>query len=95
MCLNVAYSEVRIGKHLSDKFHTEIDLKQGDALSPLLFNIALENFIRKVKENQMRLKLNGTHQLLVYADDGNLLADNINTINRNKEALIDVNKRSS
>jgi site-specific DNA-adenine methylase len=35
------------------------------------------------------LKLNGTHQLLIYADDVNLLVDNINTIKKNKAALTD------
>jgi hypothetical protein len=35
------------------------------------------------------VKLNGTHQLLVYADDVNLLGDNIDTITINKETLID------
>jgi hypothetical protein len=45
-----------------------------------------------VRENKMGLKLNGTHQLLSYADDVNLLRDNIYTINKNTETLIDASK---
>jgi hypothetical protein len=67
-------------------------LKQGDALLPLLFNFALEYAIRNVQENQAGLKLNWTHQLLAYADDVNLLGDNIDNINRNTGTLIDDSK---
>jgi hypothetical protein len=48
--------------------------------------------LKKVQENQVGLKLNGTHQLLVYADDVNLLGDNIDTIKKNMETLIDASK---
>jgi len=48
-------------------------LKQGDALSPLLFNFTSGYAIRKVQVNQVGFKLNGTHQLLVYADYVNIL----------------------
>jgi hypothetical protein len=49
MCLNETYSKVCIGKLLSDKFPIQNGLKQGDALSPLLFNFASEYAIRKVQ----------------------------------------------
>jgi len=62
-------------------------LKQGDALSPLLFNFALEYTIRRVLVNQDGLKLNGTHQLLVLLII-NILGGSIHTIKKNAEALV-------
>jgi hypothetical protein len=65
MCLKETYDKVRIDKNLSYNFSIHNGLKEGDALSPLLFIFAIEYDIKRVQEKQVRLKLNGTHQLLV------------------------------
>ena len=54
----------------------------------MLFNSALEYAIRRVQVNQYGLKLNGTHQVLVYVDDVNVLGGSVHTVKENAEALI-------
>jgi hypothetical protein len=97
MCLNKTYNKIHITKHLSDKFSVKNEVKQGNHLSLLFFNFASEYSIRKVQENQVGLKLNGTHRLLVYSVDVNLLGGNIyhkhkeTSIDSRKEVSVDVN----
>jgi hypothetical protein len=75
--------------HIAEsRFPIKNVLKQGDALSPLLFNFALEYIIRRVQVNQDGLKLHGTHQLFVYADDVNILGGSIHTIKKNTESFV-------
>jgi len=88
MSLTETYSRVRVGKNVSDRFPIRNGLKQGDALSSMLFNFALEYAIRRVQVNQDGLKLNGTHQLLAYADDVNTLGGCIHALKENAEALV-------
>jgi hypothetical protein len=80
MHLTETYGRVRVGKNLSEMFPIRNGLKQGDALSPLLFNFALEYAIKSVQVYQDGLKLNGTHQLLAYADDVNILGGSVHTV---------------
>jgi hypothetical protein len=63
-------------------------LKQGEALSPFLFNFALDYAIKRVQVSGDGLILNGTHQLLAYADDVNILGGSVHTVKENAEALV-------
>ena len=86
MCLNATYSRVRLGnKYLSEVFPVRNGLKQSDALSPLFFNSSLVYAIRRVQVNKDDLKLNGSRQLLVYADDVDILGGNVHSINKMQE----------
>jgi len=58
----------------------------------MLFNFAIEYAIRSVQVNQDGLKLNGTHQLLSYADDVNLLGGRRHTLKEDAEALVDATR---
>jgi hypothetical protein len=94
MCLNETDSRVQVGKHFSDVFLIRNGLKQGDALSPLLFNFALAYAIKRVPVNQCGFKLNGIHDSLVYADDVNILGGSVRTINKNTKALVVASKEN-
>ena len=82
MYLYEACSRVRVGQHLYVTFPLMNGLKQGDALSSLLFKFALYYAVRRVQINQDGLKLSGTHQLLVYADDVKKLGGSVHTIKK-------------
>jgi hypothetical protein len=72
MCLNETYSRVRIDKNLI-LFPIENGLKEENAFQPFLFNFDLKFAIRRVQQNQVGQKLNGTHQLLAYAVNVNIV----------------------
>jgi len=86
MCLIETYSRVQAGKNMSDKFPIRNGLKQRDALMPFLFNFA----VRRVQEKQDGLKCK--HQILVYANNANILGGSVHTINENTEALVVTSK---
>ena len=69
-------------------------VKQGDALSPFLFNLALVCGIGRVHVYQDGLKLDGTHQLLVYVDDVNILGRSVHTVKKDTNALVVASKET-
>ena len=91
--ISSTYSASELVKILNELFArfdrlSEVSTKCRDALSPMLFNFALEYAIRRVQVNQDGLKLHGTHQLLAYFDDVNILGGSIRTVKENAEALV-------
>jgi hypothetical protein len=84
---NETYITVRRDKNVSDKFPLQNGLKQGEALSPLLFNFALEYVIRRVQENQEGLKLNGTHLNLAYTDDVNVVGEDTDAVKKHESPV--------
>jgi hypothetical protein len=62
-------------------------VKQVNALSPVLFNFAVEYAAGKVQVTQDILKFNGINQILVYADVVNILGGIVYTIKKNAEKL--------
>ena len=92
VCLNETYSTVRVGSKRSPyMFPIRNALKLGYVLSPLFFNFALE-YAMKMVQVPGRLKLNGTHQLFVYADDVDIWEGSVHTVNKNTEALVVASK---
>ena len=77
---------------MSSSFPIENGLKRVDFLSPLLFNFALQYAIRKVQENRLGLDMNGTHQVLAYGNDVNLICDDIRAIERIAYVLLNACK---
>ena len=62
------------------------------ALSPLIFSFALEYPVTKLQETRLRLDMKGTNQALAYVDDVNLIGDDIRTIERNADVLLNACK---
>jgi hypothetical protein len=84
LCRNETYNRVRAGKHLPDIFPIKNGLKHGDNSLPFFFKFALFYAVMRFQVNQDGLKFNGTYQLLVYANDINILGGCVHTTKKNR-----------
>lgn len=86
--MNRTRFQLKVDSALSDEFEMMAVLKQGGALSPLLFNIAKEKVIRKVQSNKLGTNIGKTMlNILGFKDDLNLAKENKETIVLNKKTL--------
>lgn len=68
-CICDSRSRVRVGDMVSDIFDINNGLRQGDALSPLLFNVALEKATRAAELVVEMYTQRGPQLILAFADD--------------------------
>ena len=73
-------------------FPIKNSLKQGDVLTLLFCNFALQYAIKRIQVNQDGLKLNVTHQLLFHADDVNIMGGKVHIIKKNTDVSVLVTK---
>jgi hypothetical protein len=92
MCLTGTCSRVNIDKILSGIFHIRNGLKQGNTLLSLVFRFALGYAIKSVQVNQDGLKLNGTLQFLVYADDVKIFGGSVHSVKEKAATLMVASK---
>jgi len=79
-------------------YHTRLTLYVDETIGyhqcGIFFQVYFRTCYREGPRNQKGLELNGTHELLVYADDVNILSKNINIIKKNTEALLEASKEA-
>jgi len=73
VCVEGSRCRIKVGSNMSDVFRVSTSLKQGDALSPTLFNIALKKVVRHSKVQTKLFQTNGLQLILAYADDIDLV----------------------
>ncbi len=89
VCLNGSTGRVRVGGNISEPFLIRDGLKQGNEMSTTLFNLTLEYVVRKLQVGNPGVTLNGTTQILGYADDLVLLGDSREAVKTNAEILME------
>lgn len=83
-----AKSAVRVGREIGEWFQISVGAKQGDPISPTEFITYLERVMEKIREKESGISVNGTLiNNLVFADDIDLIEENIKNIQENVNTL--------
>lgn len=88
MCVEGSRCKVRVERDYTDSFEVKTGVRQGDGLSPILFNLVLEEALRKVKDTAGGAFVDGKINVLAYADDVALIAENRQDLKNLAENLL-------
>jgi len=91
ICNQQTYCKVRFMGETSEAFECKTGLRQGDALSSILLNLALEQVIRDMHEKR-EMELVGMNTILAYVDDLVILGSSTNEIKTSAEKLFKANQ---
>jgi len=85
--------KVRVNGEMSEDFGVDTGVRQGDGLSPILFNLALETALQQVKKSDVGIKIGKTINILAFADDVVIMAENIQDLKELTKTLIEETKK--
>lgn len=95
-CMQNSRCKIKFNTIISEEFTVTTGVKQDDALSPVLFNFALESVVREIQKSKLGgLNIGQGKQLILtaYAGDIAVIAESENYLKRTTKRLIDVAKR--
>jgi len=91
MCNSKTNLKVKYQQEMSEKFEVKSGLHQGDALSPTLFNIALEWVVRTANETR-KMEVGEIETILAYADDVVILGYSRNEVKQTTIKFLEAGK---
>jgi len=85
--------KIKFNSVMSEEFPVETSLRQGDALSPILFNIALKSVVRKVQKDRIGLRIRKQNVVIIaYADDLIIMGETEDQVRNTAKKLIEEGK---
>jgi len=92
MCNSNINLKIRFWQETSTQFKVQAGLRKGVALSPMLFNMALENVVKDMREDR-KMNLGELNVLLAYADDIVIMGNSRDNVIQTIRKLLKTSKR--